>query len=384
MACGIARLGAQESAPRGVRVSVGSGVETADAAAGRAGASLASTRIAAEASQQRRSPRGSLRAWSGVTADQWWQTGVRRSIAAAANVDGGVTLTRRMRLDFAERVSSAPLDLFAPRGAGVIAGAPPTVLSGSEIPATRTLSHNGLISLARTIGPRSQVVVSGTQAIAMTGRDRVATSGATGRFERQVGRFTRWHAGYGFVLSSEQRVEHAAERRQNADVAFDYTRPLPFWGHTTLAASAGGSLLTEAAGRRVRMNAGASLDHRLNGRWSVNVDYARPVEYLAGVVQPLVTDSVRVGAAGLLPRQISFAIAAGASSGSVGVVGGSRFASYVGTAHASRRLGPDWQLDIEVHDSWYRFDASPGAGIPAAFARRGFRAGLVWIPRMRG
>ena len=116
----------------------------------------------------------------------------------------------------------------------------------------------------------------------------------------------------------------------------------------------------------------------------MDVGYQRPIEYLAGVAQPLVTDSLRVSAAGLLPRRISFTATATAASGTVGVVGGSHYASYVGTAHFSRHLAPGWRLDVEFHDSWYRFDSSPGAGIPPAFARRGFRTGLVWAPTVRG
>jgi hypothetical protein len=373
--CGEVHMKAQ-SPPLQARVLIDSGVE----AAGAAGPSLSGTRLAAELSHQRRGRRGTLRFWTGGTADQWWQGDVPRSLAGAGDVAGDLTLTRRMRLDFSNRVSYAPLDLFGTLGAGAAVGAPPPVLSGAELPFGRTLSNNAMVSLSRTIGMRSHLSLSATQALSINNRDRVSNSGASALFARQLGRFTGWHASYGTAFSTSRLDDLAAGRQHNADAGLDYARPLPFAPRTTVTFTGGAGFLADASGRRVRVNVQAGMARHLVGRWSMSADYSRPVEYIPGVAQPLVTDSVRLGAAGLLPRRIAFSIEGGASSGAVGVVGGSPFVSYVVAAHVSRRLGREWSVDLALHDSRYRFDVSPGVGIPAAFARRGVRAGLVWAP----
>jgi hypothetical protein len=376
-ACRVVTVDAQATPPLQGRLSIDSGVE----AGGMAGPPLSGTRVSAELSHERRDRRGALRAWSGVTADRWWQGGVPSSIAAAADVDGDFTLTRRTRIEFSDRVSSAPLDLFGTLGAEPVAGVPPPVLSGAELPFTRTLSNTAAMSLSRIVGLRSHLSASAMQAFSTSRRDTVSNSGASAVFAQPFGRFSGWHASYRTAFSTSRTPSQAAGRQQNADIGFDYARPLPFAPRTTVSLAGGGGALTDGSGRRVRISARASLVRPLAGRWSMTADYSRPVEYLAGIAQPLVTDSLRVGASGLLPRRISFSLDAGASSGTVGVVGGSRFLGYVAAAHASRRLGSAWSVEISLHDSWYRFDASPGIGIPAAFARRGLRAGLAWAPR---
>jgi hypothetical protein len=374
-----AQLDAARLAPFGVRVSLDSGVEEGAASS----PSLAGTRFSAELTRREQTPRRTLRAWTGVTVDQWWQTQRSQSIAAGGNLDGGVTLSRRMRFEFAEHVSSAPIDLFAVRGAAAL-DASSAVLSGSEIPLTRTLSNDLELALTRRVGRASQLLLSGVQTLSASDLDHVTTGGGSGKFVHPFGRFTSWHVGYEAMFSASRHATVLAGARQNADFGLDYSHAVPFWAKTSVSATAGAALLSEADGRRMRMTAAATLDHRLSGRWSMKVGYDRPIEYVAGLPQPLVTDAIRTTAAALLPHQSSLTLSAGAAKGTVGVLGASRYASYVGTAHASHRLGPEWQIDLEVHDAWYRFDASPGPGLPAAFARRGFRVAMVWAPTVRG
>jgi hypothetical protein len=376
-AAGDVTLAAQASPALSVRFAVDSGFEAARSSTSDTAASLGGSRFAAELAHQRAARRGTLRIWSGMTADQLWREGNARSLAGAADVTGAVTLSRRMQLGFAERVSLAPLDLFGSLGG--MTDAPPSVRSGSEIPSTRTLSQNGQVSLTRTTGRRSQWLVSATQMASTNDRERVVATGAAGRFQRSIGRGTQWYTGYGTVCSSSTSAANPSTGcHQNVDGGVDYMRPLSIWRGTTVGVGAGGTLMAEPQGRRIRMSAAAHLDRRLSGGWAMTVAYSRPTEYVPGVAQPLVSDTFRLGGTGRL-RRIDVSIAAATASGTVGAVGGSSFTSYVVNARVSRRIGPQWRFDAEYHDSWYRFAASPGVGIPAAFARRGFRTGLVWL-----
>jgi hypothetical protein len=237
--------------------------------------------------------------------------------------------------------------------------------------------------LTRILDARSQVSVSGTQSIAATGHDRVASTGLSARLSRKVGAHVGWHAGYGFTRSISSLGGAALEdRRHDLDAGFDYARPLTFSRHTTMAVTSGSTVLTGADGNQFRLNVAVELRHQLTRRWSATANYSRPIEYMAGFARPLISDAVRTGFAGMLPHRISLVASAGAAWGTEARQGGAHFSSYTGAVRLSRPLSALWALEAEYHDGWYRFDRAPQAVvIPPAFARRGFRGGLTWSPR---
>ena len=131
----------------------------------------------------------------------------------------------------------------------------------------------------------------------------------------------------------------------------------------------------------MRMNVAARLEHRFTSRWNAGADYSRPIEYVAGLVQPLLSDALRLTAAGMLPRRIELSATGGLASGTVGLTNTERYKSYTAVVRIARALAPAVQLAIDVHAAAYEFnDAIPGAILPATFARRGIRAGVVWAP----
>jgi len=359
-------------------VSVDAGLESAGAAPDRTQGQLPGTRFSAELWQHLNRRRAPLQLWGGLTADRSWQPGSPQGVAAAGAVNGSIVLTRRMHLDIHDRLSSAPLDLFG--AAGGDATTPPPVLSGSEIAATRTLTHTAGATLTRVLGLRTTVSLSATNTLALTGRDRVVTSGTSGVFVQQVSRFTSWRTAYGLTASSSNDAAAAVVNglRHDFEIGVQYGRPLPLWGGTNVSATVGAAFLADVQARGARVDAAAHLDHRVSARWSLVADYARPVEYIAGVAQPLVSDTFRGELSGVGPWRVAMAVGADAGAGSVGVGSDAHFANYSARARFSRRLGQAWQLEVTVHNSWYRFDTPPGVGIPAAYARRGVRTALVW------
>jgi hypothetical protein len=374
-------------APGSLRISFESIFEAADDGSAGRGA-VGGSRLGVELAHERTSRRGALRLWTGLLADPRWEIAGAKSLASSTNVDGSLTLTRRTHLEFSERISATPTDLFASFGAAAPLTGSRTVLSGSELPNARTLAHNGRASMTHALGARSQMTFYGSQSISRRDQDRVVSSGGGGRLARRVGVHAGWHAGYGFTLTDLQqvaagRVAHVIDRRHDLDLGVDYARSLPFSRRTKVGVTTGATLLSGRDGRRLRSNSTARIDHRVTQTWSVSGDYTRPIEYVAGLVQPLVSDSVRVGAAGTLPRKIDLVLSAGTSVGSLGPSGGARYASYSGSVALSRRVGSNWLIQGVYQDAWYKFASPPGGTIPPAFARRGVRMNLVWIP-LRG
>lgn len=392
------RIDAQNAstAPDSLRLSIQSGLEAVGGSARAAAEAQGGTRVGAEMEHVRRTPRNQLRLWGDVRADQQWQNGSPHAIAAEANIASSVTLSRRSRLQFGGRFSSAPTDLFASLGSVASGGSSasggpaasaavtPNGVGGSELLNVRTLSFNGDVALTRTLGAHSEASFSGSQYVSTSAGEHVKSSAGAARVSRRVGRLLAWRAVYAFTTSEASSAgAPRIENRQDLNVGIDIGRPLSALGNSSLTVTTGTSLLTTRDGRRARLNTAARLDCRLTRRWSLNADYSRPIEYVAGLAQPLVADATRIGAAGSLPRRIGVAVFASAAIGSLGMNGVTRFASYTGVLQASRRLGPAWQMEAEYHDGWYRFDVPPGSVIPAAFTRRGFRAGLTWAPATR-
>lgn len=341
------------------------------------------SRFRGELSHRRSSRRASIRLWGGMTADQAWGGALSRNIASAATIDSTVTLTRRNRLELSSRISASPLDLFTAFGAADPGVAERAVGSRTALHEARTVAQHARLAFSRTLDARSEMTVGVAHAGSTVGSDRVDAASINGRFARRVGPFASWHAAYGVTGTTFERGGRAALRqRHDLDFGFDYARPLPFWSHTTATVTTGSTLLVDRGRRHIRLSPAASLERRVTRWWSARVDYSRPVQFVAGFVDPLLSDAVRGTVTGILPARLSATLTAGVARGTLGRSAAARFTSYSGSARLSRRLGPVWQMEIEYHDARYAFSggASPGASIPAAFGRRGLRAGVVWAP----
>ena len=371
-------------APGSLRVSFDSIVEAVKEGAPGAGAQGGS-RLGVELSHERTSRRGALRLWSGLLADPRWETAGARSLAASTHVDGSVTLTRRTRLEFSERISATPTDLFASFGAAAPMTGSPTVRTGSELQNARTIAHSGRASVTHTLGARSQALIYASQSISRSDRDRVVASGGGGRIAHRLGIYAGWHAGYGFALTNSEQVapDHVVQvidRRHDLDLGLDYARSLPFSRRTKIGVTTGATVLSGRDGRRLRSNSTARVDHRVTQAWSISGDYTRPIEYVAGLVEPLVSDAVRFSATGGLPWRMAVALSAGMAAGTLGTSGKSPYTSYSASLTASRHVGGNWLIQGVYQDASYEFKSPPGGTIPSAFSRRGVRMSLVWIP----
>jgi hypothetical protein len=371
-------------APGSLRVSFESIFDAVDDRSSVGGGSNGS-RLGVELAHERKSRRGTLRLWTGLVADPRWKVAGTTSLASSTSVDGTLTLTRRTRLSFSERISATPTDLFASLGAAAPLTGSRNVLAGSELRNARTFSHNGNATLTHALGARSQAVFYANQSISRSERDRVVSSGGGGRIAHQFGAHAGWRAGYALTSTDAQHVagDHVTrviDRRHDLDLGLDYERSLPFSRRTKIAVTTGAAVLSGRDGRRLRSNSTARVAHRVTQAWSISGDYTRPIEYVAGLVEPLLSDSVRVSAAGTLPRKIAVALSAGRAAGTLGTSGESPYTSYSASLSVSRYVGPNWLIQAVYQDASYEFKSPPGDTIPSAFSRRGVRISLVWIP----
>lgn len=336
----------------------------------------------AELSHARGTRRSKLRLWSGLTAEQAWGIGEARGVALTMTADSTVILGRRSRLEFAERVSSAPLDLFTALGSTDAATAG-RIGSHSQLDGARTLTHDASVALTRTLGRRSEASLAARQGLSMTGDDRVASASVGGRVGRRAGAFAGWHVGYAFTADAFQRdAMRGRQQRHDLDVGIDYSRPLR--RDTSFSLATGSTVLSDGQKRRLRMNATAGVGHQLNRHWAARADYSRPIQFVAGFAEPFLSDALRVTLSGRITRDVTTAVTAGAARGTLGVSGADPFVSHSVSVRVGRRLTRAWELALEYHDARYRLGIALGVmeRIPRAFSRRGVRAGVVWAPRV--
>ena len=343
-------------------------------------------RVRAEASHQRASRRSTARWWGTVITDQSVGGAAARTLAGSAAFDATRTMSRRTRLDMSAQLSSAPLDLFAAFGAAD-AMSSRDVGTASELDGVRTLSEQMHVTLMRTVAPRAELKISAIQSGSRTNRDSVMSTGASIGLTRRVGQFGGWRLGYG---ATGDRIERAGfstmQQRHDIDVGLDYARPLPFWPRTSVSMATGSTVLSDRTHTYVRLNTNLTMSQQVARRWSLRTEYTRPIQFVAGLNEPLLSDAIRTTVLGTTSSRLDVAVAMGVARGTLGA-GGSGFESYAGSIRASRRIGPEWVMELEYHDAHYRFDRGAGTrvgGIPGDFSRRGVRAGLVWAPRFGG
>jgi hypothetical protein len=385
MTMGAEALAAQSadlSAP--VRVSVQSVFDTVSATAGAAPQSEGLSRFAADVSHQRGTRRGVIRLWGAVSGDRSW-TEADQQFTAAIAADSEVTLTRRMRLAFSDRASAAPVDVFAALGSAPAAESFRPVTNGTELQTSRAIENRAAVSLTRTMSSLTDIAFSGTALISNAAGARVTAAGAGGKVTRHVGRFAAWYVGYGLSQAhTEEGSRGVDQRRHDIDVGVDYSRPLAVWRNTTLRVATGTTVLAQDNERRARLSVAARIGHRFAAQWSGSLDYSRPIEYVVGLVEPLIADAVNITVTGMLPRRIAVSATAGASAGVVGLNNAARYQSYTASLRCTRRIAPGVDAAFEIYDAAYKSSGLVAHGsLPEAFGRRGIRAGLTWAPGHR-
>jgi hypothetical protein len=351
--------------------------------------SNAAVRLRAEASHALGSRRASMVFWAGVTTDQGTGGQAAGSHAEAVRIDGGLQLGRRMRLEFSESGSRAPLDLFTAFGSVDATASRPMVRSSSELATGETLSRATAVRLTRSVSAQTSFALSAGESASQdssVNSQKVRATTLAARVTRRSGPFSSWHAGYGLgdsVSSSKLAPRSARTVRHDLDAGVDYSRPLSFWEHTTVSFGTGSTLLTTDDGVRFRVNLSAALERQISSAWRARAELSRPVQVVAGFAEPLLSNAVRLSMAGRVNRRLTITATGGYARGTTGVARNAPgFSSVAAAVRATRTISPEWALEAEWNTARYRFESTAAlpTSIPGRFARQGTRFRLVWSP----
>lgn len=311
--------------------------------------------------------------------------GVQRTrLSYAGALSFSSRLGRRTLFEATQSVTEQPFNLGSLTGLSQRDGSRPLDVSRTHggLFANRETRHDGAISLTHMLGPRGSAVLSyantGSRSRGMrpSGSQLLAI-----RFDRRVSASAVLHAGYGFGSASFATADAEAGTRHDLDLGIGFDGRLPFSPRTTFAAGTGSTIVTDGARRRLRLVVDGTLARALGPRWSTRLGYSRPMQFVAGFRQPLLSDAVHLSLDGRVAGGWTVSLLSDAARGSVGFdSGGRRFRSYTGSVRLQKQVARQWRIEVESFASSFRFSGGNGTGspLPAEMFRRGIRAGLSW------
>lgn len=319
---------------------------------------------------------------------------MRPDMRVSRGVSQGLELTlsrqvsRRTMLEMAIDGSYAPMNLAGQLSGGVELG--PGSLSNvmADVEQQHERRASGTVTVTRVLGRRSTAAFAYTySAAALADGANASMQMALLRFTRQVSKFAAFRAGYGAGYGQAGSVSrHETALRHDIDLGMQYERPLPFAGRTVVGMSTGTSVFRDGASQRLRLMVEGRLAHTFSDRWSARVDYSRPIRYLAGVADPVLSDTIAGSIGGRMTRSTEMALIAGYSRGGVGFESrGQDFTSRTLTAQLRARVARGWWFEAQAFTAAYSFSSADALAGPLAaeFSRHGVRGGLSWAPPLR-
>jgi hypothetical protein len=181
-------------------------------------------------------------------------------------------------------------------------------------------------------------------------------------------------------------------RRQDINFGVNYNNSLPFSPRTTFRFMMGSTALSRSTERRLdetdstflRMIGRAELDHQLNQTWHVGAFYHRGIQYIEGISDVFLADSVTAQVRGYLGPRVEVRGTMGYSTGPLRY-GPEQRAYDTAAATARVRMAITRGLAAQAEYVSYRYVFSDAVTLPTGTAVRGdrqvFRVGLTtWLP----
>jgi hypothetical protein len=286
---------------------------------------------------------------------------------------------RRTTIDASHRVSYSPLSLFGAFDSLATPGSEaPTIDEG--LFTRMTLRHGGTIRASRVLDRRASVAI-GYEYTAGDARDGAAVGSqfAFAQVRRNLSPGASLRLGYG-AGTARLGSSTSGALHHHLDVGLDYARPMPFSRRTTVALRTGSVVLTGDT-TDLRLDVSASARHPVGRDWRVQLTYDRPMEFVEGFAEPLLSDALTAGVDGRLWRRAVVGAAVSMTEGSVGAgFRGRRFRSHGVLTRLRFPLRRHWMLTAEYIDFQYQFSegiALPGR-VPRELRRRALRGGVAW------
>ena len=208
------------------------------------------------------------------------------------------------------------------------------------------------------------------------------TRNADGTFHYQLTRPLGLRAGYAYTEARYNDESVGRVTLQTIDAGVDYRDAISFARRTAL--SFGTSTMAAKIGDRThfRVNGDVILTRGFRRSWSAQGGYMRDVGFMAGFLQPVLSDSVAAGVGGLLHPRLHWSSGVAYSRGTVGFDSDDTFRTYTGTTRLE--VGIARPFGVYGQYTYYYYNVPPGSGsaqIVPQFARQAASVGLmVWLP----
>jgi hypothetical protein len=291
------------------------------------------------------------------------------------NISGEWRTGRRTVVGFAEQVSYAPLTVFPGVGEAPLGG---PLAADSATGAQMTLRHGGALSVARVMGPRTSATLgleytAGRAADGAAALSHLAYAGV----RRRLSSSATLRTGYGFG-TYQFGADSQPTLRHQIDIGVDFSRPLPMARRTVIEFRTGSVLLTRGT-TAFRLDLSAAIKRPFGRHWVARVGYDRPMQFIEGFSEPLLSDAVSMTTEGSLGRFVRVVGGFSASQGTVGGSADAAFSSIGGSAQVHLAVSRQWSWVTEFADFHYRFSENaplPGQ-VPRDVRRRAVRSGLA-------
>ncbi len=146
------------------------------------------------------------------------------------------------------------------------------------------------------------------------------------------------------------------------------------------ASTVGTSTAGEISPYLFRLQGDARVSYPFRPNWRAAATYSRGVQYLVGLNEPLLSDSVRAELRGLIARRLDLAASAGYATAASALSGASQeLDTYTGTVKIRYALKRSFALYSEYLYYYYdqRGQSSLAPGLPSVFEQHGVRLGLT-------
>ncbi|MBP7569176.1 MAG: hypothetical protein KBA95_03840 [Acidobacteria bacterium] len=334
---------------------------------------------------------------TGMTAFRYYPDLTELSSASHNGTVGVVVnLTPRTVLSVGGGIGYSPYYSFAPLE-GVNPGVPIGEMLGARpdlaLFSSPVVTTSATADLTHSFSQRSSFTLLGARHRGdfAEGRSDLRDDRVGGRYERQLTRRLGLRLGYSYRRARPGGFVGAAVllESHDADVGFDYTRPLGRARRTMIGASTGAAIVQRADTETTyyRFLGSGFVSHQFGRSWEARADYRRALQILEGLPEPYYADAFAASLSGYLGRRVDVRATAGYTDGELGI---RRTARRLSAFNATGRVNLAVSQFVMVYSEYlfyhYRFVGAVALpeGFPPAFDRHGVRVGVMsWIPLAR-
>ena len=249
----------------------------------------------------------------------------------------------------------------------------------SSLSSTHTVQQASTVGWRRAIGRRSELAFNYGYTTTKVGEGAVQDIQQGGSsFRHRIGRGLELKLGHqARVFEDTQNGTGERVIAHDLDFGLDFDRELSFSRRTRLGFTSGSAIVSGEAGRRMVATGQASLKHEIGRSWNAVGAYARKVDFIEGLPDAVVGQTMSFGLGGYWGRRFSVMLRGAAGGGAIGVDDSGTYRSITSESRGSFAIsrGLTWYIE----NFYYQHTVSGAflpAGVPPNAFRRGLRTGV--------